>query len=55
MTWGVGGRLDQLALPVGNGLSGASAVEKARQYLRKALRGGGELPPSAHYFTRGNA
>jgi len=33
----------------------ASAVEKARQYLRKALRGGGELPPSAHYFTRGNA
>jgi acyl-CoA dehydrogenase len=33
----------------------ASAVEKARQYLRKALRGGGEMPPSAHYFTRANA
>ncbi len=33
----------------------ASAVEKARQYLRKAFRGGGEMPPSAHYFTRANA
>jgi acyl-CoA dehydrogenase len=34
----------------------ASAVEKARKYLRKAARtGGGELPPSAPYFTRANA
>jgi acyl-CoA dehydrogenase len=33
----------------------ASAVEKARRYLRKAVKGGGELPPSAPYFTRANA
>jgi acyl-CoA dehydrogenase len=33
----------------------ASAVEKARKYLRKAVRGGGEMPPSAPYFTRANA
>jgi acyl-CoA dehydrogenase len=33
----------------------ASAVEKARKYLRKAVRGGAELPPSAPYFTRANA
>lgn len=34
----------------------ASAVEKAKRYLRKAARGGsGELPPSAPYFTRANA
>jgi acyl-CoA dehydrogenase len=33
----------------------AAAVEKARRYLRKATRGGGEAPPSAAYFTRANA
>jgi acyl-CoA dehydrogenase len=34
----------------------AAAVDKARRYLRKAVRGGsGELPPSAAYFTRANA
>jgi acyl-CoA dehydrogenase len=33
----------------------ASAVEKARRYLRKAVRGGGDMPPSAPYFTRANA
>ena len=33
----------------------ASAVEKARRYLRKAVKGGAELPPSAPYFTRANA
>ena len=33
----------------------ASAVEKARKYLRKAVRGGADLPPSAPYFTRANA
>ena len=33
----------------------ATAVEKARRYLRKAARGGGETPPSAPYFTRANA
>jgi len=33
----------------------ASAVEKSRKYLRKAVRGGGDLPPSAPYFTRANA
>jgi acyl-CoA dehydrogenase len=32
----------------------ASAVEKARKYLRKAMKTG-ELPPSAAYFTRANA
>jgi len=32
----------------------ASAVEKARRYLRKAARGGGDMPPSAPYFTRAN-
>jgi acyl-CoA dehydrogenase len=33
----------------------ASAVDKARRYLRKARGAGGELPPSAAYFTRANA
>jgi acyl-CoA dehydrogenase len=33
----------------------ASAVEKARKYLRKAVRGGAPMPPSAPYFTRANA
>jgi acyl-CoA dehydrogenase len=33
----------------------AAAVEKARKYLRKAARGGGDPPPSAPYFTRANA
>ena len=33
----------------------AAAVEKARKYLRKAVRGGGDMPPSAPYFTRANA
>jgi acyl-CoA dehydrogenase len=33
----------------------AAAVEKARRYLRKAVRGGAELPASAPYFTRANA
>jgi acyl-CoA dehydrogenase len=34
----------------------ASAVEKARKYLRKSIRGGaGEMPPSAHYFTKAGA
>ena len=33
----------------------ASAVEKARKYLRKAVRGGADLPPSAPYLTRANA
>ena len=34
----------------------SSAVERARRYLRKAVRSGeGELPPSAPYFTRANA
>jgi acyl-CoA dehydrogenase len=33
----------------------AAAVEKARKYLRKAARSGGEMPPSAPYFTRANA
>ncbi|HZZ88243.1 MAG TPA: acyl-CoA dehydrogenase family protein, partial [Caulobacteraceae bacterium] len=33
----------------------AAAVEKARKYLRKAVRGGAELPPSAPYFTRAGA
>jgi acyl-CoA dehydrogenase len=33
----------------------AAAVEKARKYLRKAAKSGGEMPPSAPYFTRANA
>jgi acyl-CoA dehydrogenase len=33
----------------------AAAVDKARRYLRKAAKGGAELPPSAAYFTRANA
>jgi acyl-CoA dehydrogenase len=34
----------------------AAAVDKARRYLRKAVRGASvELPPSAAYFTRANA
>ncbi|HVN02206.1 MAG TPA: acyl-CoA dehydrogenase family protein [Caulobacteraceae bacterium] len=34
----------------------AAAVEKARKYLRKSMRGGaGDLPPSAPYFTRAKA
>src|SRR5580704_15452214 len=33
----------------------ASAVEQARKYLRKAAKSGGEMPPSAPYFTRANA
>jgi acyl-CoA dehydrogenase len=33
----------------------AAAVEKARKYLRKAARSGGETPPSAPHFTRAGA
>jgi acyl-CoA dehydrogenase len=33
----------------------AGAVERARGYLRKAMRGGGDLPPSAPYFSRATA
>jgi len=33
----------------------AAAVEKARKYLRKAMRGGGEPPPSAPYYARATA
>jgi acyl-CoA dehydrogenase len=34
----------------------AAAVEKARKYLRRSMRGGaGDMPPSAPYFTRANA
>ena len=33
----------------------AAAVERSRKYLRKAMKGGGDMPPSAPYFTRANA
>ena len=33
----------------------AGAVERARRYLRKAARRGGELPPAAAYFSRAKA
>ena len=30
----------------------AAAVERARKFVRKAARGGGEMPPSAPHFTK---
>ena len=33
----------------------AGAVERARKYVRKAMRGGGDLPPSAPYYSRATA
>src|SRR5579863_7739699 len=33
----------------------AGAVERARKYVRKAMRGGGDLPPSAPYFSKATA
>jgi len=33
----------------------AGAVERARRYVRKAMRGGGELPPSAPHFSKATA
>ncbi|HLK25098.1 MAG TPA: acyl-CoA dehydrogenase family protein, partial [Caulobacteraceae bacterium] len=33
----------------------AAAVEKARKYLRKSMKGGADLPPSAPYFSRATA
>jgi hypothetical protein len=42
VTWGVGGRLDQLALPVGNGLSGASAANPVAQNLLSSGSGAGD-------------
>ncbi len=33
----------------------AGAVERARKYVRKAMRGGGELPPSAPHFSKATA
>jgi acyl-CoA dehydrogenase len=30
----------------------AGAVERARQYMRKAARGGGDLPPGAAHYTK---
>jgi acyl-CoA dehydrogenase len=33
----------------------AGAVERARKYVRKAMRGGGELPPSAPHYSKATA